>query len=344
MKKLAYKKRPAPIEDFGRNLERPTFLSDGAIPHVSEGSSPKGPVESPRQSKTQWLEPSGGIFAACGPSRAALPDGVYSVEWDGRNERAFYVTKALVVDDLIRFDGGLIEDVLKEIALFWGIGDRFREMGVLHRRGYLFYGPPGSGKTCLVNLILNDLVARHAVVLVCGGGTNMSIFSQGVQELRQVEPKRQIVCLFEDIDEIVRKQGEAEMLSLLDGENQIDGVLQVATTNYPENLDRRIVGRPRRFDRIHKIDHPAEAVRREYFRRKMPMLTALEADRWVEETAGLSLAALAELAISVRCLGNSFEDSLEILRGMSERKYSSTEANRAAGFNGGNGKEHIGIV
>jgi ATP-dependent 26S proteasome regulatory subunit len=55
-------------------------------------------------------------------------------------------------------------------------------------------------------------------------------------------------------------------LSVLDGENQVDKVLNIATTNYPEKLDRRLVGRPRRFDRLIYIDMPNHVVRREYFK------------------------------------------------------------------------------
>ena len=58
--------------------------------------------------------------------------------------------------------------------------------------------------------------------------------------LRSIEPDTQIVCLFEDIDAYIGTYGEEEILSLLDGETQINKVLNVATTNYPRKLDQRI--------------------------------------------------------------------------------------------------------
>ena len=42
---------------------------------------------------------------------------------------------------------------LREIARFWGMGDRFAQHGFLHRRGYLFYGKQGSGKSSLATSV-----------------------------------------------------------------------------------------------------------------------------------------------------------------------------------------------
>ena len=59
---------------------------------------------------------------------------------------------------------------------------------------------------------------------------------------REIEPNRSIIYIFEDIDSIIEHHGEDEILSVLDGEMQVNKVLNIATTNYPERLDRRIVG------------------------------------------------------------------------------------------------------
>ena len=115
------------------------------------------------------------------------------------------------------------------------------------------------------------------------------------------------------------------MLSLLDGESQVDHVLNVATTNYPEQLDRR-------FDRVVRIDAADEHTRRSYLVTKLPGADAAELERWVVATEGLSLAALAEAVISVRCLGNGFEETIALLRRMSTGRASSREFAAGAGF------------
>jgi hypothetical protein len=83
-----------------------------------------------------------------------------------------------------------------------------------------------------------------------------------LQMLRAVEPERQVVGILEDVDALIERYGESEYLSLLDGEAQVDNVVYVATTNYPERLDARIVDRPSRFDTIRYIGMPSAGARR----------------------------------------------------------------------------------
>ena len=101
--------------------------------------------------------------------------------------------------------------------------------------------------------------------------------------------------------------------------------MNLATTNYPEKLDRRIISRPRRFDRILRIDAPDARMREAYFARKVPDLTAAELARWVDLTDGLPFAALAEMVISVCCLGNELEEAAELLRSLDAHNPSSAE-------------------
>jgi SpoVK/Ycf46/Vps4 family AAA+-type ATPase len=122
---------------------------------------------------------------------------------------------------------------------------------------------------------------------------------------------------------------------LLDGESQIDFVLNLATTNYPEKLDRRIVARPRRFDRIIKVDMPGATVRQAYFEAKLTDASPAEIESLVEKSDGLSFAAMAEIIISVKCLDNNLEETLETLREMHKRTPSSREYDsREMGFGG----------
>jgi SpoVK/Ycf46/Vps4 family AAA+-type ATPase len=131
----------------------------------------------------------------------------------------------------------------------------------------LLHGPAGSGKTCLVQQIIADIVKSDGLVFQCTN--HPAVFNDGLSQFRKVEPNRPIVCLFEDIDAIVEEHGEDEILTLLDGENQIDKVLNIATTNYPEKLDKRLVARPRRFDRVLEIGMPTAEVRKMYFQKKI---------------------------------------------------------------------------
>jgi hypothetical protein len=263
----------------------------------------------------------GNSFAMCGRTLPRLPAGAYtcSVDYTGQ---VFFNPRQLQADDIIDFPDSLAAKVLDEIARFWGLGERFRKHGFLHRRGYLFYGKQGCGKSSLVHLIVGRILKAGHLAFFCDQPHS---FITCMEQLRSVEPDRPMVCVFEDIDAIIEQFGDSELLQWLDGNHQVDRAINLATTNYPEKLDRRIISRPRRFDRILRIDAPDARLRLAYYRLKLPELSVAELDRWVEVSDGLPFAALAELIISVCCLGNDLERSAAVLRELDQHNPTSAE-------------------
>jgi SpoVK/Ycf46/Vps4 family AAA+-type ATPase len=108
----------------------------------------------------------------------------------------------------------------------------------------------------------------------------------------------------------------------LDGINQIEKVVFLATTNYPEKLGPRIINRPSRFDKRFKIGYPNEESRRIYLEHLIGKdnIDSLNIDlqKWVVDTHEFSLAHLKELFTAVVILGDNYEDSLECLNLMKE--------------------------
>src|SRR5581483_10359657 len=119
--------------------------------------------------------------------------------------------------------------------------------------------------------------------------------------LRRIEPARPMISIMEDLDALVQRHGDHGFLALLDGETQISNVVHVATTNYPEYLDRRFVDRPSRFDTIMLVDMPAAEARRVYFKAKEPALDDVTLARWVKRSEGYSIAHLREVIVAARC-------------------------------------------
>lgn len=275
----------------------------------------------------QWGAVGSKTFKALTTTRKHLPAGAYSVTFDNNDQQPVYLQKEIKSDDLIRFAGSLADQILSEINDFWGRADVFKKMGFLHRRGYLLYGPQGTGKSSIVQRIIDDVIVRGGVVFVCD---NPKFFAKGLTTFRKVEPDRPLVCVFEDIDAIIKRHGEDEILSILDGGNQVDKVLNLATTNYPELLDKRIISRPRRFDRVHKINVPDVDIRTAYLRLKLPKGEKL--GDWVRETAGLSFAGMTEALISVTCLGNKLHPTIKILRDIEKGHPSSDDFGTKVGL------------
>jgi hypothetical protein len=322
------------LADFGSNVKKDG--DSGANPAMArvrallDGNANEQEEDGDlfKVSKSQWAVCGSSEFTGIQKTQKSLTAGVYRVKL--RNGEVVMCKADINVDDLLEFPDSLSDTILKEINDFWEKADLFKKYGFLHRRGYLMYGPAGGGKTSLVQQIIKKIIDRDGLVFICD---NPSILAMGLAVFREIEPKRNVVCIFEDLDSIIDSNGEDTILSILDGELQIDKVLNIATTNYPENLDKRLVGRPRRFDRVIRIGMPNEAVRRLYFSTKLG-ITDDELVCWVKKTDEFSFAAMAELVISVKCLGHNLDESVKTLRELLDSKPSSSGDGKPVGFGG----------
>ena len=280
----------------------------------------------------QWVSISSRTFKAVSMSYNNLTAGCWSITRDNNDGKPVFMLKEIKTDDIMHFADSMSDKMIKEMSEFWDSEEKFKKHGVLQRRGYLLYGPQGTGKSSIVHLVINDTVRRGGLVFICD---NPKFFAEGLAVARQVEPKRPFVCIYEDIDAIIKRYGEDQLLALLDGADKIDRVLNIATTNYPEVLDKRIISRPRRFDRVYKIPVPTAAVREAFLKAKLPSGTNVK--KWTKDTDGLSFAALTELIVSVFCLGNKPRDTIKILKDMEKGHPSSNDFGTArdpVGFTG----------
>lgn len=279
----------------------------------------------------QWGQTGAGIFKALSTTRKKLKAGVYAISRDNNDGAMVFIKKETRNDELILLRDSQAKAVIDEVRSFWELEEKFKQNGFLHRRGYMLYGPQGTGKSSIVQQVVNDTISRDGVVFLCA---NPSFFSSAISTFRDVEPTRPILCVFEDIDAIIKRYGEDELLSILDGANQINTVLNLATTNYPELLDRRIISRPRRFDRIYKIGPPDRKTRSEFLKKKLPKNQS--AKKWLLATEGLSFAGMSEALISVLCLGNNLDETVKVLTNIENGHPSSEDFGKASeiGFSG----------
>ena len=327
------------LNDFGTECSTHSRSHDGQRLQ-SPGYYAPEPGGEPSNRPIQWKVAQSGIFEACGTTARQLPASAFSCVLNQYGETQF-LARDLQVDDLIDFADSLPAQILEEIENFWSLGSTFRQHGYLHRRGYLLYGPQGSGKSSVVHQVVHRIIKAGHIAVFC---EHPGILTRAMELFRKIEPDRPLVCLFEDIDAIIEIHGDSELLQWLDGSHQINKVINIATTNYPERLDRRIVSRPRRFDRIIKIEAPTAPIREAYLGRKLPDLVERgELPRWVQLTEGLSFAAMAELVISVACLGNSLEDTIRLLRDLDDQHPSSKEFEHpgSMGFGAVQGEQKI---
>jgi ATP-dependent 26S proteasome regulatory subunit len=160
-----------------------------------------------------------------------------------------------------------LTDIIEDIQKFWQRADRYKEYGFLHKRGILLYGDPGMGKSGIIQLITKHLVDNmQGIVINLTNGDQIEWYGELITSFRQIEPNRPIIVILEDIDGIASEGSwsTSMLLNILDGVKQIDNVVYIATTNYPEKLEERITNRPSRFDRRYEVEPPTDDVRLAY--------------------------------------------------------------------------------
>ena len=205
------------------------------------------------------------------------------------------IDRTLTWDDLI-LPEPLKQDVRANLELFLRGRALFDSMRLPYKRGFLFAGPPGNGKTLLCR-VLAAQARIPCLVLLTAKQCRYDPIAVMFQRARRLAP---CMMVFEDLDTLLEGDGRLSFfLNQLDGFSSNDGLLVVATTNHPEAIDEAILKRPSRFDRVWRVENPALPCRRAYLGRLFAgHLSEAELDECAEETDGFSCAFLKEAYIS----------------------------------------------
>lgn len=102
------------------------------------------------------------------------------------------------------------------------------------QRGLIFHGPPGNGKTISIKAMMKDL--PHPSLYVKSfhtwAGDELGI-TMIFEKARAMAP---CLLILEDIDSLVNMSNRSFFLNQVDGLDENDGILVLATTNYRMTL------------------------------------------------------------------------------------------------------------
>lgn len=275
-----------------------------------------------RVNYTQWLQRADNIFLPTDNSKTVgrVIAGVYDIRYN--QDMGYYLLKKnLSLDELIEMPSPEGDKVIAGIQTFWERKAKFKQYGFAYKRGVLLYGIPGGGKTSLINLLCKKLIEdMDGVIFTLTSADDLTRYTSFMPEMyRVIEPERPIITIIEDLDGLCQdKETESKLLNVLDGIEQLENVVYLATTNYTERLSERMTNRPNRFDIRIEVKSPNAECRRLYFEKKLKKqdLKAIDMDEWVARTEGMTMAHLGEVIKSVIILGNTFDDTIERLTGM----------------------------
>ena len=202
--------------------------------------------------------------------------------------------RGLSWDSLI-LDPHFRDDLRTQVNSFFELKSEYVRMGIAHRRGLLFTGPPGNGKTSVLRLIASDRDEPFFTYTL----TTWSDRSELNQAFDRAALEAPSILCFEDVDSLFNDSiGLSHFLNRIDGIHPLEGVLILATTNHPDKLDAALTERPSRFDRIFHFGNPGPTERRRYLQEGLG--EAFD-ERLVTSTDGFSMAQIKEIRVAA-CL------------------------------------------
>lgn len=246
---------------------------------------------------------------------AKLPPGMYTVEYDA-NSGHYCKPVDLKTDELFVFTESIAQNLLNEISLFWGKKELYEENNLVHKRGILLYGFPGTGKTSYINMLSEALIKEGGIVFKINGLRNLYNYIEFLKfGFRKIQKDTNIITILEDIDQY--KEVELELLDFLDGQSHLNHHVIIATSNDTEDIPDTFL-RPSRLDLKIEVTLPTENTRKEYFEYKKVPTDIL--NDLVIKTEGCSLADLKEVYICVFLLDYEIDKAIEQVLKPHEKK------------------------
>ncbi|XP_078268190.1 ATPase family gene 2 protein homolog A isoform X2 [Rhinoraja longicauda] len=217
----------------------------------------------------------------------------------------------------------------------------FVRMGIEPPKGILLYGPPGCSKTMIAKALANEsglnfLAVKGPELMSKYVGESERAVREIFRKARAVAPS---ILFFDEIDALAVARGSsagggnvgdrvlAQLLTEMDGIEQLHNVTILAATNRPDMIDKALM-RPGRIDRIIYVPLPDSATRAEIFKlqfRSMPTSDDISLDYLVTKSqkySGAEIIALCQEAALLALQENlqakiitekHFEQSFEIV-------------------------------
>jgi len=210
------------------------------------------------------------------------------------------------VPDITWEDVGGLEDTKERLreTIQWPLEypSVFEQMDMEAAKGVLMYGPPGTGKTLLAKAIANE--SQSNFISIKGPELLNKYVGESEKGVREVFEKARsnapTVIFFDEIDSIAGERGQhsgdsgvgervvSQLLTELDGLEELEDVVVIATTNRPDLIDAALV-RPGRLDRHVHVPVPDEEARRKIFEvhtRNKPLADDVDIQELARKTEG----------------------------------------------------------
>ncbi|WP_440992321.1 CDC48 family AAA ATPase [Haloarchaeobius baliensis] len=209
------------------------------------------------------------------------------------------------IPDVTYDDVGGLETVQQELvrAIEWPLRypPMFEQLRTEPARGVLLYGPPGTGKTLLAKAVANEsgvnfISVKGPELLDKFVGESEKAVREVFRRARQNAPA---IVFFDELDALAPARGGSsdsrvtervvsQLLTELDGIEDLQNVLVIGATNRPDIIDRALL-RPGRLEKILSVPTPDTEARLEIFRvhtEGVPLAEDVDLEVLAAETVG----------------------------------------------------------
>jgi ATP-dependent 26S proteasome regulatory subunit len=189
----------------------------------------------------------------------------------------------------------------RNVSEFIAHRQQLKDLGMSTKKGLLFHGPPGTGKTHTIHYLASQL-PDHTTLLITA--QEVGLLDEYMQLARFLQPA---MIVLEDVDLIARSRTSMrnpceegllnKLLNEMDGLREDAELLFVLTTNRPEELENALASRPGRVDQAIEFPLPDATGRRKLILLYAGQLEIPDkvATAIVKKTQGASAAFIKEL-------------------------------------------------
>jgi len=169
----------------------------------------------------------------------------------------------LTWDDLFLPDD-LKEQIKTSVEGFLKSKDLYSRLNVPWKRGLIFWGERGIGKTSCIKVIMSMYRDLKPVTIQTGSPNMTEVLKEAFYFAEEHSPS---LLYFEDLQELIQTIDISNFLQLLDGVRAHNGILIIATGNNISNLEKNITSRPRRFDKKFEFPMPDKDMSKKYLKK-----------------------------------------------------------------------------
>jgi len=214
----------------------------------------------------------------------------------------------------IILDKSTLQKLNDTVFSFFNHKEKYEKANIPFKRGVIFSGVPGTGKTLSGKIIMNTV--KNATFIWVTATDFMHLKTSYLFDMaRELQPS---ILFIEDIDRCLQGPTLDTIKTQMDGLVPNEGILTILTTNFPERLPKTLIDRPGRFDDIIEFKLPDAVLRFKILWRYSENIDIENKKKSLACIAriseGLTPAHLKEVIVRSFLLSNGKKVTLELLK------------------------------